>query len=331
MSADIITAPRASTLIYGLVKGAPEGVWLLPANVCPAIPLALMQAKVLFEFIDIHAETLCIDTNLASQRIQQLDQPKVAGIIYVRNYGFAPNADLDLTVLRANLHDDAVLIDDQCLCTPILDWKKRHSNGANAIIFSTGYSKVIDLGAGGYGIFFNIDHYQPPTIKPEANAFQNINRIYKAAISDKRAIFADPTVSAALAPWVPVGEGPSWNQLKTEILAKLPQALAHKAQINAIYTAGLAEFSPLATGFQHWRFNIRVNNPRTVLAALFEASLFASDHYFPSSRLWGQAEDSNSLVLNQSIINLFNDQNFSIKQAEKAVQIIKQIAEKRTT
>ena len=64
MTIDIAnTANRACSLIYSFIKEQDAGVWLLPVNVCPDVPLTFYSAKIPFEFVDINPTTLCIDEN----------------------------------------------------------------------------------------------------------------------------------------------------------------------------------------------------------------------------------------------------------------------------
>ena len=78
---------RASTILYNLLQShAIEGPFLLPANVCPIVPMVFFKSKRSFEFIDIDRNTLCIDHNALIDRCSKsLNKP--AGVIYVRSYG----------------------------------------------------------------------------------------------------------------------------------------------------------------------------------------------------------------------------------------------------
>ncbi len=327
MTVKIIAVPRASTLIYGIAKGASRNkIWLLPANVCPVVPLALVEAGVKFKFIDINPQTLCLDMNELKQKVVEYGLTNIAGVIYIRTYGFAPTANQDLANLRDLLGKDIILVDDQCLSTPIVDWSETQAFGADLVLFSTGYSKVIDLGFGGYGVFFNDLAYEPPSIEHDPEAYDALTKLYKAAINKVDPIFANLDSNEFSSDWVPKDVGLSWNDLKEKIISKSPKVLSHKRAINKIYNESLCNFNPLNDGYQGWRFNIRVKNPRTVLSSLFEAGLFASDHYYPSSNLWGNNLAVNSLALHKSVINLFNDENYSIHKAKRTVDIIQKTA-----
>ena len=216
MSVKLITAQRASTLIYGLAKGGDDGIWLIPANVCLAVPLAFHEAKVQFEFIDIDPITLCLDINLTIERLLDEKRSSVAGVIYVRTYGFSPTPKQDLSKLKLSMKQEAVLIDDHCLCEPVVDEQNLQSYGADVAIFSTGYSKVIDLGTGGYGVFFNNVNYVPPHIVPRPDAFDEIMQKYKAAMEQSYAVFANPKTVDTLPNWISGEDGILWVDFKAK-------------------------------------------------------------------------------------------------------------------
>ena len=51
-----VTSQRASAILYNYLSGNHfDKPFLLPANVCPVVPLSFMKAGVGFEFIDIAA------------------------------------------------------------------------------------------------------------------------------------------------------------------------------------------------------------------------------------------------------------------------------------
>ena len=55
----IVQASRASAILYNLLKSQTNThPWLLPANICPIVPITFFKAGVPIEFVDISAETL---------------------------------------------------------------------------------------------------------------------------------------------------------------------------------------------------------------------------------------------------------------------------------
>ena len=93
--------------------------------------------------------------------------------------------------------------------------------------------------------------------------------------------------------------------------------IAHKEKLNTIYRAMLPETIQLPDAFQHWRFNILVQNKQEILATLAAEGLVA-DSIYP-------AQDASCLVANNLhayVINLYNDKLFTLEQAERACEII---------
>lgn len=86
-SGHVATANRACALLYSFIKEQPQGIWLLPVNVCPDVPLTFALAGIQFQFVDINPQTLCIDIDDCKRRIKNKDS-NVTGIVYVRTYGF---------------------------------------------------------------------------------------------------------------------------------------------------------------------------------------------------------------------------------------------------
>ncbi len=321
MTGRIVTAARASALIYSLANSRKDGHWLLPANVCPAVPLALMQAGATFDFIDLNPHSLCMDVERAAAKITDT----TAGVIYVHSYGFAPDAEADLRTLRTALPDGALLVDDRALCVPKTDIDAHLAHGVDAVIYSTGHGKVLDLGGGGYGIFAKgLAYHAPPKLDPaEAEkADSDLTRRYKAAMA-KGQIF-DSDTRALLAPWIDSSAGPNWPELQLRISRNLPKALAHKRQLNAIYRDGLQGLKgviSLSDPAHDWRYNVRAKTRDKFLELLFREGLFASAHYYPSPALFGGAPCPVAEGLGDDILNLFNDVNFTKTQAKHVVSL----------
>ncbi len=331
MSRQIITAPRASTIIYGLAAANNNGVWLLPANVCPAVPLALIQAGADFEFIDIDPASFCMSIAALKKRASDKTRPAISGLIYVHAYGFAANAKADLAALRAALPRPALLIDDQCLGLPKTDFDAMPSGDVDAVIFSTGAGKVLDLNGGGYGVLFgDIAYALPPPMDEKLAAQNNATNTarYKTAMQAKRSFF-EPGADKTIAPWVCGSPDIEWAAMQKSIDERLPGILAHKKALNQIYhegLTGLRGLSPLPAAQQLWRYNVRAQNRDEFLALLFDKGLFASAHYYPASALFGRAHIDDQHypqtdAVHDNILNLFNDLNFTEEQARHVVSL----------
>lgn len=310
----LYTANRASALLYRFIKGA-EGFFLLPANICPIVPLTFLAAGVKFKLIDINPVTLCVDENACLDFLQS-NSVDCAGICFVRTYGFI----YDTTSFFRKLHgikSDFLIIDDRCLCTPELELTD--SYGADMVLYSTGYAKQIELGYGGYCFVRSRE-------LPLYTLFfcgMDIEPFYKEFFSKGESLKDIP-------------EG--WLDLSTlqgtdkEYLDKIEKSrdeiLHHKQCINNVYMESLPSSIQLDAEYQNWRFNIRLreSDKRKIMAKLFEERLFASSHYRSINGLFGiEKSFFYSECLYSEIINLFNDHYFTEKMALETCKIINNI------
>lgn len=95
------------------------------------------------------------------------------------------------------------------------------------------------------------------------------------------------------------------------------KAVIHRERLNKIYRENLPQCLQLEEKFQHWRFNILVENKEEVLKAIFENGLFASGHY--KSQAPGCP---NAQYLYEHVINLFNDFYYTEEKAIRTCKII---------
>jgi hypothetical protein len=83
----ILQAPRASAILYSiLIADEEKRPWLLPANICPIVPITFLKARVPFQFVDISARTLHMDLDQAEASIKER---KFGGLLYAHTYSEA--------------------------------------------------------------------------------------------------------------------------------------------------------------------------------------------------------------------------------------------------
>ena len=270
----LLTANRANKLLYNYIKvNNIAGKVLLPANVCPDVVKTLQFAGLSVQFLDLQAETLCMNQEVA------LHEAKAANmLIFVHTYGIEYEFTAFFHQLREVNHD-LIIVDDKCLCLPDLDVK---DSAADLVLYSTGEKKMVNLGGGAIGYLADKWEY------------------------DEVAVEGCDCLSNEL-----------WLLDPKQLYLKMDTIIAHKEKLNTIYRANLPENIQLPDAFQHWRFNILVQNKEEILDALFAEDLFASGHYASQSEECLLASN-----LHAYVINLFNDKYFTIEQAEKACEII---------
>jgi hypothetical protein len=323
-----IFAARASAILYQLAMSVPatHGAYLLPANVCPVVPLTLLAAHRAFEFIDLDATTLSMSPALVRQRLTAPACPPIAGILFVRPYG----AMFDMT---AEFQDwktaqpGVLLIDDRCLARPVLEKDAVEWQGADAILFSTGYAKPVDVGFGGFA------HLQPHVSfqwhhRPFDPAHeQRVTALYKAHIQQHQPLYE---ATAATAPprhlqtcqWLDTSEPTmSWSTYRERVLRA--RADAHTATILQVYRRHILEAVHLPSAYHSWRFQIRVPRRDTLLKQIFATGFFASDHYFPAATLFGGHPCPVATALSADIVNLFHDFRVSLADADQIGKLVR--------
>lgn len=321
MNIDPILAPRASSIIYGLAQAQLENGrshWLLPANICRLVPLALFAAKASIEFIDIDPITWCMDTRMASARLADSSHP-VTAVLYVRTYGISDPAAVDLRTLRAAASPATLLIDDRCCDIPILDAGELGPNLADVVLFSTGKGKIADLGGGGFGYFLSRGGYRPYSGLYDASLLGSLDRLCdqggeEGTLQDRRRVISNCAWLGGAAPG-------SWLDYREAISHRLGDVLPHKARLNAVYRDALGFLHPRGDG-QMWRFNVEVIDRDALLDAIFAAGLFASAHYPPSAEAFAGGHHKATQKLTSRILNLFNGFEFDIARAQALAAII---------
>jgi hypothetical protein len=309
---NIVQAPRASAILYNILKNHPEtGFWLLPANVCPVVPITFLKAQTSFEFVDISPETLQMDWATIETLVQT---GKFRGLLYAHTYGESSVPYEFFSSLKASF-PTLMIIDDRCLCIPQL--KPDYLSPADVQLYSTGYGKIVDLHFGGYAFMQNDINYELMPLPFAPHHYDEIEKQYKQAISQRtRFLYQDSDWLDNTSPM------PPWDQHCRQITVQLPKSVKHSSALNAIYAKKLPVEIQLPQAFQDWRFNIRVKNKQRILAAIFSTGLFASSHYASLTGVLGEGDGHHAEMLASVVINLFNDYHFTTEQAEQVCEII---------
>jgi hypothetical protein len=308
----IVQAPRASAILYSILASQNESKpWLLPANICPIVPITFLKARVPFEFVDISAETLHMDLGQAEDCI---GQRKFGGLLYAHTYG-EPSTPTDFFNGIKSLDPELLIVDDRCLCIPEYE---AHSS-ADVILYSTGYAKIVDLHSGGYALLRDGLPYQPAHLAFNASDHDKIEKSYKRAVQE-RTRFAYHDIN-----WLETDAFlPEWDDYRLRIESGSKESLSQRAALNEIYVSHLPLELQLPQEYQLWRFNIRVKNKAKTMQAIFEDGLFASSHYASLAGIMADGSAPHADVLAGEVINLFNDHHFD---ADKAAQICDLILE----
>ncbi|MDB2543597.1 hypothetical protein N9X63_00825 [Woeseiaceae bacterium] len=279
----IIFRDRASTVLYEVLSALDNHTkFLMPVNICPVVPETFLKANIKFDFIDINLKTLCMDEVLALKSIK--NDSSIGGVLFVNTFGVDIEVEEFFQKLK-NINPDIFIIYDQCLSIQDFEFNPDESLSSLAL-FSSGYSKYVDLGFGGYGFLKN-------------NEF---NETFKDNSKDK-----------------------SFLDYKVNVKNEISLMQKHKSKLNSIYKKGIPSYLHLGQEFENWRFSILIDEKDKLLEAIFkEDDLFASSHYEPLDHKYSDNPiiNSNAKVISSRIVNLFNDFRFTDAKAKRVVKII---------
>ncbi|HKR66229.1 MAG TPA: hypothetical protein VJZ00_21040 [Thermoanaerobaculia bacterium] len=310
----IVFERRACAILFNLLRTRGDArPFLLPANVCPIVPVTFLEARQPFELIDISDETLAMDASIVFDRLRTR---AYAGILFVRPYGSERNLSPFFAEVK-RLQRGLFVIDDKCLCRPDYDGTNL-SVHADATLFSTGHAKYNDLGDGGFAHLAEHVEYRSTRAPFREDALSAVTREYERAIATHTR-FGDAPPG-----WLDLREPAySWDEYRQQMSVSAPEVDDHKAALNAIYAHELPSEIQLAEEFQGWRFNIRVARAKELLASIFGAGLFASRHYASLGAAFASEGFPIAERLHEGIVNLFNDRYFIEKQALAVVELVR--------
>jgi len=144
----LLFAPNASIILYNVLNTLDSNkIFLLPLNICTEVFDIFLNLKLSVEFIDISNETLCMDENLLYDKLKNSD--KYGGVLFVKSYGVEYNTEHIFKNIK-DIDKNIFIIDDRCLSNPEFEYDINQSK-ADIVLYSTGYSKYIDIDFGGFG------------------------------------------------------------------------------------------------------------------------------------------------------------------------------------
>ena len=312
----LVLGHRASILLYNILSAFPKDKkFILPANVCPVVPLTFLKAKVPFEFVDIDAHSKCLDPALLLDTLST-DRESYSGVLYVRAYGQQEDTTelfSDIKSIRESLY----IIDDRCLSIPHLVNENEMDN-IDMTLFSTGYSKYVELGYGGYAYIKDDGNYTSGNLPFKEQDHDTQISLIQDCLNDRESfqyIENDWLGDTA----VRLNE----KEYLDLVVQGVEPAAKQKNKINSIYDQHLPD--DIKQGISNvWRYHIAVNDKDAVLKKIFDAGLFASSHYASVSDIFGNKKSPVAEKCHHETINLFNDHRVDEEFAMKACEIIKE-------
>lgn len=306
---------RASTILYSyLLKNKGDGLWMIPVNVCHLIPACFIKADCPFEIIDVSKKTLAIDENIILQKLLK-NPKKYSGILTVRNYGKETGQVSFFSKIK-KLTPHLKIIDDACLGYP--DFNNKLPKEVNLELYSTGYSKAIDIGYGGFGKIHTSDSLEIiMDFNFDEKSLVEMNQHYINSINNSthinEAIFKSNWLNS---------ESIDVKNYKKEVNLFFPKAQSHKTKLNKIYDDLLLPKFKEKRLSVHWRYNLKLANPNFVLDKINQQGLFASRHYYPLNKVFMKNLCPEWETAFSFMLNLFNDFRFNEENARDCCKII---------
>lgn len=302
---------RASSFIYQKAQEN-QGTWLIPDNICHAVYVSIRSAGSNPKLVDINENTWELDTN---QVLDLLRSNEVAGIIMVRAFGSNEvNYDEFFDLIKAS-YPKVYIIDDRCLCFPEFEVK---NTSADMLLYSTGYSKVVDLGFGGYS--FSKNKMAPIEAKFSSTDAMQFDSFFKRSIESESALTEQQLNEICNMSWLDHESFTTTTYIES-IKNKFDLVKTRKKKLNSIYNNIRPELT-LNKQLNNWRYNLMLRNRNEVMAKIFEAKLFASSHYHPLGLFLDSQYQSTWVRFHKGILNLFNDMRVEEEDVERIVKIV---------
>ncbi len=276
--------------------------------------MIFLKAGRTLELVDISPDSYCLDDQIVLEKVAK-NPDGYSGILFVRTYGIAANPDRLFGRIK-ELSPDLLVIDDKCLCVP--EVKDAKESAADLELFSTGYSKYMDLGWGGFAYADEGFTYEPRRAPYDERALESLTAQVKVALSTRRAFaYQDSDWLDLSTPEMTVDE------YFAKITLGLPTARQHKERVNAVYRSNLPQEIESVNDGHVWRYNILVPDRDRLLATIFARGLFASSHYASLGGVISEGRFNSAEGLHRRVVNLFNDFRFNEEKALRVCEIVR--------
>ncbi len=308
-------ASRSSAVLYNfLVSNSRQGIFLIPANVCPVVPLTLKKANQPFCFIDIDS-THGMDKALCMEKVNQLAH--VAGVLYVSPYGKVVD-NVDFYDQIKEKRPGTLIIEDNCLCQIDTNcFTPSYQSSVDLALFSTGYSKYVDVGYGGWGIINDSLQYHLSPISFESNDLKLLQSEIKNSFASKIKLRYEGYH------WLDNSELEELDAYQNEVLAQIDIISKHKAEINDIYNCLIPSSLKWEVGYQDWRYMLTIKSHRDILIQrIFDAGLFVGTNYPSVTKLFSDQICPCAEKEDSEVLNLFNDLRVDKCFAQKLCLVI---------
>lgn len=313
-----VIANRASAILYNwLITNQIVCKVILPANICESVPAAYMKAGCDLIFCDIELESYCMSVNEIMSNINKND--KVV-LHFNHTYGYI---DLQQRIFLLDLKEEypnILIVEDCCLCIPWLNPDK-FDEGMDMVLFSTGNTKVANIGYGGYAFIGDTWEYRTQITEYSENDLLGFEKHVKECHSKYGTRMREEVF---LANWIEENIGDTETVFFNKVKRQIGDSLSHKKVLNEIY-CGLP--GSMKNEYSVWRYNLLLQNASFCKKVLFDNGLYCSSHYMSlGNGYWSNKKTPNCDYVYEHVINLFNDFCYTEEQAYETKRILMQIA-----
>jgi hypothetical protein len=309
-----IHSQRASAILFNILlqNGSLSKYYFIPANVCPIVITTFLKAGKKFEFIDIDKDTLCICKETLLKRIKE-SPDKYDGLLFVRTYGTDKRYENLFDEIK-KMSSGILIIDDFCLAQPLLN---PVTTLADVQLFSTGYSKYVNLNYGGYAYIDKKIKYTNTSIPFSSTGHEKLLQQFKHAI-DTNTLF-----EYSDSDWLDTNalEVPFSAYIQT-LETEMKITDVRRKELNDFYFSHINPEAQLDKSFQTWRFHVKVHEKEILMKTISLNNLYVSSQYPSAGKMFTNETYINTENLFNSTIALFNDNRFDLKKAEKMAPLI---------
>lgn len=308
----LVCENRAAVILYKTFITLQKGsIVILPTNSCPIITLVILKAKLIPKFVDVDNDGDVIINDL----YEKINKYDVAVYIFINTFGENKKEKNKIFNYIKSISNKTIIIDDKCLCIPDLI---RPYGYQDIILYSTGYSKYIDFGYGGYAyINEKIKYHENVERNEKDNSTFLMNTLLRFALKKKGYQYKDCN-------WLMISDFKySQHEYFDKIKSSIDIVNSHKKTINTIYN----EIIPceVQTNKNTWRYTLNIENK--IAAELFHLinatdEIFCSYHY-PSLKNIFNNKYCTDEYNHCRKLNLFNDQRYTEEKTIKTSKLIK--------
>jgi hypothetical protein len=246
---------------------------------------------------------------------------RYAGVLFVRSYGHDGDFShffREIKAMDANLK----VIDDRCLARPRFTSLEQD---ANLELYSTGYSKFVELGWGGWGILRGEEQYLPVVQTFELGAQTDLVEQFRMVFRE-RSLFNYPQTH-----WLDT-RIPEMGAKEFQFMVenRIEESSHHRCSLNAIYAEQLEAWAAPAE-CRDWRFTIFCDCQQDLIRAIFAAGHFASAHFDSLVPMFGPGNVPVADVCGRYVVNLFNDFRYDADRASQLANIVRTVVQDRSS